>query len=408
VHIAPPRGAAPDAPARAGSGHDGQEPSGGTKIDASRGGITIASGVNSLTFGARAQFRWTLDNREEVDADTVGTGVGEDDGTVSQFDIPRLRLTLSGGVYKPWLRYSFQFEFSRTSGESASKIKDAAIEFRPVGRSYRVAGGQFKVPFGLQELTSSGRLQFVDRAITDSKFTPGRDMGVMVSGTAGTPKLGYEAGVFNGAGESNRQNNGSHLWAARLYYQPFGAYTLSESAIDAGDTAVLHLGLGLRGGKQIRGRTTPGIMEDADDQSAWNVEVAYRRPRMVATAEYFQMTDEQQNPTALPDIRSRGYHIQGGYMAVPRRVEVGVLWAWVNGSTDVDDAAVSELRAVGSYYWLAHNLKLQADAGQVGYGARYSSLSARARQGLPALGSRLVSGHALSDTQVRVQLQLAF
>ena len=82
----------------------GQDAPAGTKVDVSRGGITISSGVNSLTIGARAQVRWTLDDREDFDGDTTGRGVGEDDGAVSQFDVPRLRLTLSGGVFKPWMR----------------------------------------------------------------------------------------------------------------------------------------------------------------------------------------------------------------------------------------------------------------------------------------------------------------
>ena len=379
-----------------------------TKVDASRGGITISSGVNSLTIGARAQFRWTVDDREDADADTTGRGAGEADGPISQFDIPRLRLTLSGGVYKPWLRYSFQFDFSRTPGEGASKIKDAILEIRPVGRNYRIAVGQFKAPFGLQQITSSGRLQFVDRAITDAKFNPSREMGVMVSGTTVARKVGYDLGVFNGSGESVRQNNRSHLWAARLYFQPFGAYAPAEGASDAGEKPVVHLGVGLRGGKQIRGRTTAGLVEEVDNQGAWNVEFAYKRPRFYFTAEYFWMTDEQNNPTALPDIDSRGYHAQAGFMVVPRTVEVGILVAQIDGNTRQDDAGVRELRGVLGYYWQSHNLKLQTDIGEIGYDANFSSLSSRARQGLPVLGTRLGTGRSFSDTQLRVQLQLAF
>ncbi|MBA3639541.1 MAG: hypothetical protein H0W53_09685 [Acidobacteria bacterium] len=168
-----------------------------TTVDASRGGLTVISGPNSLTLGARIQFRWTLDDREDASADSTGSGLGAPDGAISQFDVPRLRVSLTGGAFKPWLRYAFQFDFSRTSGESASKIKDAIIEVRPMARNYRITGGQFKVPFGLQQLTPSGRLQFVDRAITDAKFSPARDMGVMVSGTVARRKAGFNAGVFN-------------------------------------------------------------------------------------------------------------------------------------------------------------------------------------------------------------------
>ena len=95
-------------------------------------------------------------------------------------------------------------------------------------------------------------------------------------------------------------------------------------------------------------------------------------------------------------------------MVVPRKAEVGVQYARVDGNVDVDDAAVTELRGVFSYYWQAHNLKLQADVGRVGYGANYAGLSSRARLGLPALGTRLVTGQDLSDTQLRVQWTLIF
>ena len=388
------------------SGEQGQ--AGETKVDASRGGVTISSGVNSLTIGARVQVRWTLDDREQADADTGGGEVDRADGALSQFDVPRLRVTLGGGVWREWLKYSFQFDFSRTSGEGDSKIKDAIVEIRPPGRPFRLAVGQFKAPFGLQQLTSSGRQQFVDRAITDAKFAPGREMGAMFAGTAVSRKVGYELGVFNGSGESIRQNNQSHLWAVRVFANPWGPYGLSEGATEAGDNSVLHVGVGVRGGEPIRGRTALAIFARADNQTAYNVEFAYRAPRVHATGEYFRMTDEQENPIAGPDIDSVGFHVQGGFMVRPRTVEVGLRYARVAGDTDVDDAELTEVRGVVGYYWHAHNLKLQADVGQIGYGANYAALPARARQGLLSLGTRLVNGRELTDTQVRVQLQVAF
>lgn len=378
-----------------------------TRVDASRGGLTISSGVNNLTLGARMQFRWTVDDRESASADTAGTGVGLEDGPFSQFDIPRMRLSFTGGAFRPWLRYTFQFEFSRTGGEGASKIKDAVIEVRPTGRPYRLLAGQFKVPFGLQQLTSSGRLQFVDRAITDAKFNPSRDTGVMLSGTLASGRAGYDVGVFNGSGESMRQNTRAPLWAARLYAQPLGAYALSEGAADAGAPR-LHLGIGGRTGKQIRGRTTAGIVEEADNQTAANAEIAFKASRLFATGEYFWMTDRQRNPLEGEAIDSRGFHAQGGVMVLPRRLEAGLLAARIMPDSRVEDAEVSEIRGVVGYYWQEHGLKLQADAGWLRYGANFSALARRARQGLSAPGPRLVSGRRLSDTQLRVQMQIAF
>jgi phosphate-selective porin OprO and OprP len=384
-----------------------QAPSPETTVDASRGGVTISSGHNRLSIGARMQFRWTLDDRDQADADTTGTGRGREDGVFSQFDIPRLRVTLAGGVHQPWLRYSFMFELSRTGGAGGSRIKDAIVEIRPTGRPYRFQMGQYMVPFGLQQLTSSGRQQFVDRAMTEGKFMPGRDMGLMVSGTVAGPKLGYQAGVFNGSGESLTQTNRAHLIAARVFLNPLGPYALSESALE-GARPVLHLGLGARTGKQVRGRTAAGVVEDPDNQTAIGVEFAWKQARFYSTAEYFWMTEEQQNPVAGPDLDSQGFHVQAGYMLAPRTTEIGIRYAAVEGNTAVSDAAVREVRGVVGYFWRAHNLKLQADVGQLRYDSGYAGLSSRARSGLPSLGTRLVSGQRLADTQVRVQLQVAF
>ncbi len=95
-------------------------------------------------------------------------------------------------------------------------------------------------------------------------------------------------------------------------------------------------------------------------------------------------------------------------MLVPSRMELGMLYARIAPDTAGANADLTEARGVIGYYWQAHGLKLQADAGQLGYGGNFSTLSARARQGLPPLGLRLVSGQHLRDTQLRVQFQIAF
>ncbi|MBA3297129.1 MAG: hypothetical protein H0U19_09350, partial [Acidobacteria bacterium] len=187
-----------------------------------------------------------------------------------------------------------------------------------------------------------------------------------------------------------------------------GAYPLSEGGSDHLGPPALHLGIGARAGRQIRGRTAAGIVEDADNQTAWNAELGFKIRRISTTAEYFWMTDEQANPVVASDIDSRGFHAQAGYMLRPRHIELGILVSRVTPDTRVNDAAVTELRGVVSYYWHAHGLKLQADIGQLGYGSKFGTLSERARQGLPAQGPRLASGRSLSDTQMRIQLQVAF
>jgi hypothetical protein len=380
----------------------GQQAAPTTAVDASGGGVTIASGDNSLTIGARVQFRWTVDDFEQLDSDLAGLGVGTPDGTLSRFDIPRARVNLSGGVYKPWLKYSLQIDLV------TGKMKDALIEWRPVGKTYSLFAGQVKAPFSFQQMISSARQQFVDRAITDLKFAPSRDRGVLFAGTNRHRTLGLQGGVFNGAGEGASQPWQTPLWVARVYVDPLGPYSLAEGSVDAVDKPQLHVGLGVRTGSPIRGRATPGIVQHVDDETAADVELAYKTRRYSATADYYRMNDQQQNPVALPDLKSMGFHAQVGAMLVPHRVEVGVRFADVEGDTSVDDSAVSEVRGVFGYFWRGHNLKLQSDVGRLHYGAAFNRLSARALAGLPPTGHRLTTGQPLSDIELRLQLQLLF
>ena len=87
--------------------------------------------------------------------------------------------------------------------------------------------GQYKVPFGLQELISSGSQQLVDRSLVSNAYFRGRDTGVSVWGVLGNNKLEYRAGLFNGNGLTRSANdNDKFQYNARLSFQPNGAVPL--------------------------------------------------------------------------------------------------------------------------------------------------------------------------------------
>jgi phosphate-selective porin OprO/OprP len=90
----------------------------------------------------------------------------------------------------------------------------------------RVRGGQFKLPFSLDENTSASRLDFMFRSLAATHLSPGRDQGVMVHGRVFRKTINYEAGVFQHDGKNARTNNpdkvfGDQTIAARVTYEPF-------------------------------------------------------------------------------------------------------------------------------------------------------------------------------------------
>ena len=69
------------------------------------------------------------------------------------------------------------------------------------------------------------------------------------------------------------------LYVGRVWWDPFGEYKLLESANEAEEKGVLHVGVGLHTGEAIRGSESIGVVEDVNDQTAWNLELAGRWKR---------------------------------------------------------------------------------------------------------------------------------
>ena len=393
------------------------EPKPETTTDGSQGFVTFKSGDNALTLGAWGQFRATIDDKDEYDADTAGSGVGSADGTSVAFSVHKVRPYLQGTVFKPWLKYKFEFELGplktdATNNVNNSRLTDAFVEFAKFpAATLRV--GQYKVPFGLQELTSDTRQEFVDRSIVNSKFAVSRDIGLMLLGNVWDKKFGYQVGLFNGSGQNNPQEDQKQMYAARVWIDPLGEYKLFEAANDASGKNVLHVGLGYRGGEVMRGTATAGVFEDADNETAANFEIAWRWSRLFAMGEYFIQKDEQKNPAAGADVKAQGWHAQLGVMVQPKKHELALRYAQVEPDKSVADAEQTEMRLVYGYFIKGHNLKIQADLGQIGYGKQFSTLSALALRNVsPGLDAakRLVvlPGTELKDKQLRVQLTVQF
>jgi phosphate-selective porin OprO and OprP len=396
------------------------EPKPETTTDASdptKGFVTFKSGDNSLTLGAWGQFRATIDDKDEFDADTAGSGVGNADGTSVAFSVHKLRTYVQGTVYKPWLKYKFEFELGplktdSTNNVNNARLTDAFVEFTKFPAA-TLRAGQYKVPFGLQELTSDQRQEFVDRSIVNSKFSVSRDIGLMLYGNAWDKKFGYQVGLFNGSGQNNPQEDQKQMYAARVWIDPLGEYKLFETANDASDMHVLHVGLGYRGGEVMRGTATAGVFEDADNETAANFELAWRWSRLFAMGEYFIQKDEQKNPTVAGDVKAQGWHVQFGVMVQPKQHELALRIAQVEPDKDVADAKQTETRLVYGYYIKGHNLKIQADVGEIGFGKNFSTLSALALRNVsPGLDAtkRLVvlPGTELKDKQARIQVTVNF
>lgn len=94
----------------------------------------------------------------------------------------RARLEVEGKAFHDWL-YKFQYDFT-SSGIAG--IRDAYLAYKspslailPFTKDPLVFMiGEMKEPFGLEELTSSKYIDFIERALPSDAFSPGRHVGV--------------------------------------------------------------------------------------------------------------------------------------------------------------------------------------------------------------------------------------
>jgi phosphate-selective porin len=170
-----------------------------------------------------------VDVRARLVSDLRNPDAALTDNDTSRFDIARRRVGVEGEIADV---ADFQIE-----RELAGRRpwRDVYLNYRGLDR-VEFQGGHFKLPFGLDENTSSTNLDFVYRSRA-ARLSPGRDPGFMAHGRMGVVR--YAAGAFtqdgnNGRDEDARRPPGGWTTAGRLLVQPFRSSTSGFEDLQAG------------------------------------------------------------------------------------------------------------------------------------------------------------------------------
>lgn len=134
-----------------------------------------------LTIGIRGRLQ--LDWRRfdsEVDEDT--------------FDFRTARIGIQGDLTK---HFSYEIEREIDREAQFGDWKDVYLAWKTYD-AFRLKGGRFKMPFGLEQNTGPTETDFAYRSLISTAIAPGRDRGAMAYGVLG--RVGYEVGVFDDDG----------------------------------------------------------------------------------------------------------------------------------------------------------------------------------------------------------------
>jgi len=145
-------------------------------------------------------------------------------GNTKVFQARRARFGVDGTLFRD-IGYTVRVETSKGNPQ----FRDFFVKYQRL-RSFQIQAGRFKIPLGLDQLTDSGELDFVQRSRIGSIVAPGRDTGVMVLGDVIENRIQYSAGLFRHDGRNSEIEEfaaaaqtlpgGNRTMAARLTFQP--------------------------------------------------------------------------------------------------------------------------------------------------------------------------------------------
>jgi len=208
---------------------DAEEEAGATDLNAFwKSGLRLET--NDGRFKLRVGGRIMTDAAWFDQDESLEVAIGdEEDGA----EFRRARIYLQGDVYND-VFYKLQFDFA---GDDPVKFKDAYIGLKNIPYLGKLTIGHRKEPFGLEQLTSSKYITFLERSLPDA-FTPSRNLGAMVSNHALDKRLGWAAGLWKTVDDwpSHDDSDEDQGWA--VTGRVFGVPWYQEDG-----RKLLHLGL---------------------------------------------------------------------------------------------------------------------------------------------------------------------
>ena len=235
--------------------------------------------------------------------------------------------------------------------------------------------GQWKAPFGLEQLTADPKLLTPERTLVTTALTPERQIGAMLWGKPCTniwreqkDLLTYYGGVFNGTGRNVSVNdNNEFMYVGRVEIQALRTKILNQ------DTTLRFGANGLTS-RDETGTSVSSQVREASEGSlagfnlpspgtreAYGVDAALHLGPFDLSAEYIDERFSARGPTQLfTTFEPSGYYILASYYVVPKRLQLVAKWE----SFDPDQANDDDIRSITAglnYYIKGDDIKILAN-----------------------------------------------
>ncbi len=288
-------------------------------------------------------FAAKLNGRVQTRAAYEIPAAGEDE---LAFSVPRARLKVSGKAFAKGLGYYFQTDF----GKGNAKLKDFYIQYF-ANKYFGLRVGQMKKPFSRQQLTSSGKQAFVDRAITDKAIRAGRDIGLFLLSDYRKSNFEWAYGIFNGTGEGAVPDQFAPLIVLRAGYHSDGMKGYSQADLEGG---ALRWAVAYSNQTDLGWDSVSGGARDVS--TVGGIDFSVKAHGFAASGGVF---GELGGPDwGDAEFLGLSTHVQATY-AIKGKYVPGVRFAMLD--PDGDDNNTMELQGGFSWFIFGHKLKWQTD-----------------------------------------------
>jgi len=240
--------------------------------------------------------------------------------------------------------------------------------------------GQWKAPFGLEQITPDTKLFIIERSLPTGALTPERQIGVQIWGKPLTnlwseqkDLVTYYAGIFNGNGRNfNTNDNNNFMYVGRLELQPFKGKLLGQEASlklggdvlnsrdDPGTNIAPTGNLKVNAGGSLASFTLPG----ADERTAWSLDAWLNIGPFDLIGEYLSedVNGRTVNGVApgFAGFDPSGWYVQGSYFIIPKKLQAAVRWEELDPDQFADDG-IRSITGGLNYYIHGDAIKVMAN-----------------------------------------------
>src|SRR5436190_13113690 len=223
-----------------------------------------------------------------------------------RFRLRRARIGLTGDFAENF-DFKIEGDFENSDGTSPSNRTDFSgtdiwLNWHQFPAA-QIKAGQYKAPFGLEQLTPDTALFIIERSLPTGAITPERQIGVELWGKPFTnvwpdqkDLLTYYAGIFNGNGRNiNNNDNNNFMYVGRLESTLFkdffgkGSYLkLGADILNSRDDTGTNISPALNLLVNDDGSLSSFVLPEADERTAWSVDAWLRLGPFDLIGEFLQ------------------------------------------------------------------------------------------------------------------------